>query len=317
MIHTWKVPHIVKGMLTYVPPVNAWRLRRGVTGGTNSGRYCYAVWLRHLVVLAKHGFSLNGAAIGELGPGDSIGTGLAALLAGGGRYVGLDVVPYSANANLEQLLDEIARLYSAREPIPSHEEFPAVRPRLSSYEFPAGLIDLRDLPARVQRIRLALRRGMDNNAEVSYRAPWASVADVEAGSLDLIFSQGVLQCIDDIEPTYHAMFSWLKPGGYASHSTGCAAVHFSPYWNGHWAYSDLEWRLVRGRREWLPNRLPLSVHLELARRVGFEVLQVDAQYDRGGLAAEHLSPRFRHLPAEDLATRGAMVVLRKPRSATR
>ena len=130
MIHTWKVPHLVKGLLTYVPPVNAWRLRRGTTGGSNSARYCYAVWLRHLVVVSRHGFKLDGAAIGELGPGDSIGTGLAALLAGASRYVGLDVVPYSAHANLEQLLDELTELYARQEPIPGHDEFPAIRPRL-------------------------------------------------------------------------------------------------------------------------------------------------------------------------------------------
>jgi len=315
MIHAWKVPHIVKGMLTYVPAMNAWRLRRGTTGGSNSARYCYAVWLRHLVVVAKHGFRLRGAAVGELGPGDSIGTGLAALLGGGGRYVGLDVVPYSASADLEQVLDELAQLYLSRQPIPDHDEFPAVRPRLPSYEFPSDLIDTEALPARIEGVRSALRRGLHNNMEVSYKAPWTSAADVEADLLDLVFSQGVLKCVNDLEATYRAMFAWLKPGGYCSHSTGCAAVHFSPYWNGHWAYSDLEWRLVRGRREWLPNRLPLSAHLGFARQAGFEVLQVDTQYGSGGLAAEELSPRFKHLAADDLATRGAMVVLRKPGSA--
>jgi len=30
--------HIVKGLLTYVPPVNMWRLRRKTTGGPNSAR---------------------------------------------------------------------------------------------------------------------------------------------------------------------------------------------------------------------------------------------------------------------------------------
>ena len=57
--------------------------------------YCYAVWLRHLIVLDRYGFSGKDAAIGELGPGDSIGTGIAALLSGARRYVGLDAVPYA------------------------------------------------------------------------------------------------------------------------------------------------------------------------------------------------------------------------------
>ena len=79
MIQHWKLPHLVKGMLTYVPLVNTWRSRRGSTGGSNGARYCYAVWLRHFVTLSQHGFQVNGATVGELGPGDSIGTGLAAL----------------------------------------------------------------------------------------------------------------------------------------------------------------------------------------------------------------------------------------------
>src|SRR5579872_6912526 len=98
MPQTWKAPHIIKGALTYVPGLNQWRRRRAASGGTNSARYCYAVWMRHLVALGKHGFSIEGSVIGELGPGDSIGTGLAGLLAGAERYVGLDIVPYSSRA---------------------------------------------------------------------------------------------------------------------------------------------------------------------------------------------------------------------------
>jgi hypothetical protein len=75
MIQAWKVPHILKGMLTYVPVLNTWRVRHGGTGGSNSSRYCYAVWLRHLVTLDRYGFKIKDAVVGELGPGDSIERG--------------------------------------------------------------------------------------------------------------------------------------------------------------------------------------------------------------------------------------------------
>src|SRR2546426_12622447 len=78
----WKLPHVVKGMLTWIPPIDALRQRRASTGGTNNPRYCYSVWLRHLVTLLPFGFQIKGARIAELGPGDSIGVGLAALLSG-------------------------------------------------------------------------------------------------------------------------------------------------------------------------------------------------------------------------------------------
>jgi SAM-dependent methyltransferase len=316
MIQMWKAPHIVKGILTHVPALNTWRAKRSTTGGSNSSRYCYAVWLRHLTLLGQQGFEPRGAAVGELGPGDSIGTGLAALLSGAGRYVGLDVVPYSAKADLQSMLKELAGLYCAGEPIPDHDEFPRIRPRLASYEFPHHLVRPEFLPERVARLESVLRSTVAaRGPDIAYLAPWASVSDLEPGSLDLVFSQAVLQCVDDLEETYQAMFTWLKPGGYGSHRADFGANHYSPFWNGHWAYTDLEWRLLRGRRKTVLNRQPLSAHLCMARKAGFEVLYVDAEHDRGGLAVDLLAPRFRRLAIEDRLARGVMLILRKPKAA--
>ena len=123
VIQGWKVSPIIKGMLTNVPVFNAWRKSRASTGGTDTARYCYSVWLRHLVTLNMYGFRITGARVGELGPGDSIGIGLAALLSGAAQYVGLDIVPFSAKANLERIFDELVQLYSRREPIPDNDDF--------------------------------------------------------------------------------------------------------------------------------------------------------------------------------------------------
>jgi len=89
-VQTWKIPHMIKGALTWLPPFNAWRSRRASTGGSDSARYCYSAWLRHLVLLSNYGFKINNSRVGELGPGDSIGIGLAALLSGAAQYVGLE-----------------------------------------------------------------------------------------------------------------------------------------------------------------------------------------------------------------------------------
>jgi SAM-dependent methyltransferase len=265
-----------------------------------------------LVTLDRYGFKITQAVVGELGPGDSIGTGLAALLSGASRYVGLDVRPYSGKADLPHILADLAQMYLSRAPIPNDDEFPGVRPRLASYAFPEHLIDVHLLAAKVETIMSALTALPWGNEEVSYWAPWTSSKNVEPGSLDLVFSQAVLQYVDDLADTYRAMFAWLKPGGYCSHSTGLGANNFSPFWNGHWAYTDLEWRMVRGRREFLLNRQPLSVHVQIAGKVGFRVLHVDPQYDHGGLPVSALSKRFTKLDTEDLCARGAMLILRKP-----
>src|SRR4030095_16002954 len=127
---------------------------------------------------------------------------------------------------------------------------------------------------------------------ITYRAPWDSPDVIVHNSLDLIFSQAVLEHVDRLDETYLAMSTWLKPGGYASHVIDFGAHHLSPFWNGHWAYHDFEWHLVRGGREYLLNRKPLSAHLDCARNAGFEVVQVLRNYDDRGLPQDRLAPRF-------------------------
>ena len=105
---------------------------------------------------------------------------------------------------------------------------------------------------------------------------------------------------------------WLKPGGYSSHVIDFSAGHLSPFWNGHWAYSGWEWRLVRGRREFLLNREPLSTHLACVKKVGFELLLLQTEYDTGGLRGQALSRQKRVFHREDVRTRGVMLILRKP-----
>lgn len=152
---------------------------------------------------------------------------------------------------------------------------------------------------------------MNSGQYVSYRAPWYASTQIAAASLDLVFSQAVLEHVDALEETYQAMSMWLKPGGYASHVIDFSAHYRSPFWNGHWAYSDCEWQLVRGRREFLLNREPLSTHLACAEKAGFEVLLLRRDYEGSGLCADALAKRFRVLDGEDLQTRGATLVLRK------
>src|ERR1700737_3309034 len=256
MTQRWKIPHIVKGMLTWLPFVYAWRLRHASTGGTNSPVYCYTHWLRHLVTLRHYGFEIKGAHVCELGPGDSIGFGLAALLSGAGQYVGLDRVQFSGKADPERIFSDLAQMFSSRTPILGYKGF--VEPAIdwTDWGFPAGAVDFAAFDVRVDRIRGALRAGVNRDQLISYKAPWTSADDVAPASVDLVFSQSVMQCVDALEETYRATATWLKAGGYATHSIGFNAAWLSPFWNGHWAYSDWEWRLVRGRRAWLLNRAP-------------------------------------------------------------
>ncbi|GKS58324.1 hypothetical protein YTPLAS18_18510 [Nitrospira sp.] len=294
--------------------LNAWRVRHATTGGSDSARYCYSVWLRHLIILDRCGFNIKGTRIGELGPGDTLGMGLAALLSGASEYVGLDIIPYSAKADLEKMFDALLLMYSQKEPIPDDIEFPLIRPRMESYEFPSYLIDWPGFFIRAEEIRNQVRAGVNSAPLLGYRAPWTSSSHIAEASLDLIFSQAVLEHVDALDDTYRTMFAWLKPGGYASHVIDFKAHGRSPFWNGHWAYSDWQWKLVRGKREFLLNREPISTHLAHAKRAGFEVRLVTRDQTTHGLQASALSSRFQRIDAVDAQTSEVLLVLQKPTS---
>src|SRR5262245_65287719 len=87
---------LIVGIATYIPGLRSLTGRK--TGGTVSARYCYAVWLRHLSFLHRHGLPTTFETVAELGPGDSLGVGLAALLSGAGRCIGLGAARCGASA---------------------------------------------------------------------------------------------------------------------------------------------------------------------------------------------------------------------------
>jgi hypothetical protein len=121
-----KTSSLIIGMATYIPGVPSLSARK--TGGTVSARYCYAVWLRHLYMLHSHALPTKFETVVELGPGDSLGTGLAALASGVERYVALDAVRYADRARNLQILEELIALFRSRTSIPDQLEFPLIQP---------------------------------------------------------------------------------------------------------------------------------------------------------------------------------------------
>jgi hypothetical protein len=127
--------------VTLLSPVKRVLARRSLgTGGTDSARYCFSVWLRHLVMAAENGLNTNPKVIAELGPGDSLGTGIAALLSGAEIYYAFDVVQHANVARNLAMLDELIALLRLGTDIPGADEFPVVEPPLSDYRFPSGIL---------------------------------------------------------------------------------------------------------------------------------------------------------------------------------
>ena len=153
-----KLPWWCKVVPKLLLPEKFWH--RG-TGGTNSARYCYSVWLRHLVIAHMNGLPTAPTNVAELGPGDSLGIGLAALLSGANNYYALDIVKFANIGRNLEVFDELVELFNKRERIPDSTEFPEAYPRLESYEFPAYILTdarLRDTldQRRVESIRTIL-----------------------------------------------------------------------------------------------------------------------------------------------------------------
>jgi hypothetical protein len=307
-----KHKYIALGLLSCVPGLH--RLLRRGTGGSTSARYCYSVWLRHLVLNARVNPTLQFRAVAELGPGDSIGIGLAALLSGAERYFALDALPHAQTARNLAVFEELIELFRARAAIPGDDEFPDVLPRLEDYSFPAQLLSADRLeqtlaPQRLQRIREDIAR---LQGSVSYMPKWYERGQIADGAVDLIISQAVLEHVDALEGAYEAMSRWLSPGGFMSHQIDFKCHSTAEKWNGHLAYSELTWRLMRGRLPYLLNRRVLAEHRALASAVGFDDIVVRRFERDDGLPVEALAPRFRAISAEDVRTAGAFLQAAQP-----
>jgi len=312
-----KIEHLLRGAATYLPGAQA-RLHRR-TGGTDSATYCYGVWLRHLVMAHKNKLCPTPPErIAELGPGDSIGTGLAALISGSDTYYGLDVVRYAnAERNLA-IFDELVDLFRRRMSIPDGPEMARVKPQLGSYEFPTHVLPDARLDecclkrSRLERIRRAIAAPNAPGSPIFYATQWFSSDMVRHETVDLIFSQSVLQYVEDVSATYSMMAAWLKPGGFMSHQIDYKSHKLSDEWNGHWRYSDIEWAVIKGRRTYTNNRAPHSDHIAALRAAGFTIAYEQRVTQPSALEPRELAPRFRHLSADDLTSSGAFIQSTKP-----
>jgi hypothetical protein len=305
-----KIGQLLYGIATFIPGVAAVFGRGG--GDTSSARYCYSVWLRHLVLAAAKGFKVPPRVVAELGPGDSLGLGLSTLLTGADRYHAFDVVQHAQIKRNLAVLEELIALFKARADIPGPAEFPEVLPVLPSYAFPRHVLGEDHLraalaDARLDRIRHSVRHQNDPGSMIDYRTRWFDDRAIERESIDMLISQAVLEHVDDLASSYRAMRLWIKPDGLLSHTIDFRCHSTARVWNGHWRYSDAVWKLIRGRRSYLLNREPYSTHLRLLRENGFALVADQITDGAPETDRAQLAPRFAHLADQDLTTAVAVI----------
>jgi SAM-dependent methyltransferase len=317
MLDQIAIKSIIKGLLTFIP---GWQwIRRKEGGGANSARYCYAVWLRHLSHAAQCGATFHPDIVAELGPGDSIGTGLAAILSGCKVYLAFDIVPFTALAKNLRMFEELVELFRNRTPIPDDAEFPDLYPRLHHYDFPAELYPGDHLvktleESRVRAVGEILLKGRpqaNGIVDIRYVAPWDSPRVLEANSADMIFSQAVMEHVDDLRSAYEVMYQWLKPGSVMSHEIDFKCHGTAKHWNGHWTYPDPVWRIIKGRRPYYLNRQTCGHHLELIRQAGFKIAHISRQERTQSILRADLCSSLRNAIDEDLCTSSAHIIALK------
>ena len=309
---------LLKGIISYFPIK-----RRGLNRTDNepgkSARYCYSVWLRHLVKIHESSSKTHFPSMVELGPGSSIGVGILALLTGTNKYVGLDVVDLE-DVNYEAILEEFIALLKHRTPIPDDKEFPRVHPKLLDYSFPDHILNAEFLEKmlhkdRVTTIKVMLKDFKNENRFVSKKE--LSIQFIKLGesemdqlpfnSADLVFSQAVLMAVNNLEETYAMIQQFLKKGGVTSHQIDFKSFDTADKWNGHWTYSDTIWKIILGRKPYLINRAPYSIHASLHDKYGLKIIEAQKEYLTSDLSKTQLAPRFKTMPDEDLLTRNVLI----------
>ena len=311
------VKTLAKGLATWIPGVHLTFANPKTRLGSGTASYCYGVWMKHLVLLWQHGMRHMPRTVVELGPGTSIGTGLAALLSGAERYVGIDAIEYAdATRNLE-VFHELLRYFRNRAPRPT-AGYPAFDQYLDERLFPSSILTGQRLDAALARERVArlegavraLGRGMPR-PEFCYQA-WAQKDCIGAAQADLVFSHVVMNQVADLAGTYGRCATWLRPGGWMSHQIDLTSLEITPEWNGHRRYGDLAWKIISGRRPCFINREPAGTHLRVIEESGFEIIDAIRGFRRhGGISRAEHAERFRSFSDEDLATQSLFVIARR------
>jgi hypothetical protein len=312
--HVPKLKPLAKGMLSFAVPKLGTVHGYDNPLGTLAADSCYSIFLRHVCLLHAAGVVDLPMTVAELGPGSSHGVGFAALIAGAERYYALDLIDFSNRAQNLVVFDQIAAMFRERRPIPSSGLHSLRFPDLDDYSFPDFLAS--STPDRSESRIAAIRQDIASGSGrfVRVAAPWMENAVIEANSIEWVFSQSVLEHIDDLERAYATLLKWLKPAGYMSHLIDFYSHGLTKEWNGHWALRDVAWRALKGRRPYLINRQPLQEHMRLWGKNNFVTLLEKRNKRFDGLILADFAPRFQAISEEDARLRMVFLVGQKGRT---
>jgi hypothetical protein len=272
--------------------------------------FCYSLFLRHYSYVAPYFENGIPKVVAELGPGSSLGMGLCALLLGADTYYALDIVDHTDPVRNLRVLDELVKMISERRPVPRHE---TTFPEPARWNFPSQFA----MPSRERLNAIRDDVGKKTKRFIRPVVPWTST-EIPEGTVTWLWSHSVMEHVDDVERTWKSCGTWLARNGVMTHEIDYQSHRLTKHWNGHWSTSDLCWRIIRGCRPYLINRLPHSAQMALVKSSGFEIAtELVYTPPRPSLPADMLRPHFALTTTpQDRITGMAFVVLRA-RSAKR
>jgi hypothetical protein len=280
----------------------------------------YGIWLKHLALSRPYRAHIVPRIVAELGPGLSLGAGLAALICGAERYIALDVVRFAKIAQVLPIFDRLVAMFSRRQQPHNASGFPSYEAALDASGFPSCLLTDDHLDrmlnsARIARLRddlqMFVRSGGRESVYIDYIAPWKVQEVLHQGRIDFLFSHTVLQHVESLDDIWKQIGLLLRPDGVCSHQISFDSHGTSTAWNGHWAYPQVVWRVALGRKTFLINREPFSRHLNAAAVSGLKVVGAMRLRDSGGIERAAVAREWQCIDDDDLATRGAMLVAQK------
>ncbi len=308
---------LYKGIGTFIPGIKIIRskLDKHSLNGVDVkkiARYCYSVWMRHISIAKENNLHIYPEKVAELGPGISLGTGLASLLSGSKKYFAFDIVKHTGIKINLKILEQLVDLFKQRSPIPDEHEFPKVKPYLNNYNFPYKIYSENMLKkslkkSRIERIRNSIININAPNSMIQYKVPCDHNCILKNEPVDMIFSQAVLEFVNDLQSTYKAMYSLINPSGFISNQIDFKCHGNANVWNGHWEYSELTWSIIKGKRAYYLNREPHSKHLHILKNAGFKLI-CDKKILLGSkLNRQDLAPQFKSISKKDLKTADAFI----------
>jgi hypothetical protein len=313
-----RVKPIIVGIATRLPRL-AEIQSRSKGGSTRSASYCYGVWMKHLTLLCSGSGVPIPRVVLELGPGYTLGTGMCALLSGASHYYALDAVPYANVGDDLRLFNDLVAMFRSKTSLPPNG-WPNIDPLLDRNRFPSNILTDSLLAnslaeERLEQIRAVFQNPNTNQGciRVDYIAPWKDARAIAANVVDHVFSQVVLQSVEDLEKTYASIASWLKLDGTMTHQIDFSCLDLSGTWNGHWSCPEWLWRVISGKRKYLTNREPLSTHTSLMRRNALSTTSITRRERNDGIRRDQLAKRWKTISDIDLQCSEAFVQAKKSR----